>query len=277
MDSIPLEGMVLDRTVWNTRSMSSTRTKGITPFGSLLKHWRASSGMSQLALSAAAQTTSRHVSFLETGRSRPTAQMVIRLCDALNVPLRERNRLLEAAGLAAIYGQEAFEEPRYERARAAVAQLLEAHEPYPAILVEKDGDVVSANKGAAVLFGEDLTGGNLMQWMFSGGDPAQKIANWSEIAAMMLPSLRLDAARDPEDPMTQAALQMVEQAATIASPGPQSDQLVVCPWFNIDGKVIKTMIIAARFDNVVDVTLDELRIELVYPLDDEAEAFFRSG
>lgn len=203
--------------------------------------------------------------------------MVVRLCEALAIPLRERNRLLEAAGLAPLYADEPFEGPRYRRARAAVEQLLTAHEPYPALLIDKDGNVASANPGAALLFGGDLQGQNLMDWIFSRGDPSAMIANWPQVAHATLARLRVDAARAPFNQRLEATLTATEQAVEGLDLGePPDDQLVVCPWFIAGGEVIRTMIIAARFDNAVDVTLDELRIELIYPLDDAAEHFFKS-
>ncbi|MFV1990169.1 MAG: helix-turn-helix domain-containing protein [Acidimicrobiales bacterium] len=250
------------------------KTSRSTPFGSLLRQWRTNRAMSQLTLSTVAKTTARHVSFLETGRSRPTESMVLRLCEALEIPLRERNRMLGAAGLGPAYADEPFDAPRYERARGAVARLLEAHEPYPAVLIHQDGDVISANAGAVRLFGGDLEGQNMMDWIFSHGDPSEVIANWAEVSRGMLTGMRLEPARAPSDERLQAVLEAGEQAASAASTDPASDHLVMCPWFIVDGETVRTMVVAARFDNALDVTLEELRIELVYPLDDEAQEFF---
>jgi transcriptional regulator with XRE-family HTH domain len=252
--------------------MTITRPRGVTPFGALLRQWRTSRGLSQLALSTTAGTTSRHVSLLETGRSRPTESMVLRLGTALDISLRDRNRLLEAA-----FGEDPLAAPRYEQARAAVDQLLAAHEPYPAIVVERGGQVISANGGAARLFGGDLSGENLMDWMFRRGDPGELIANWPDVARSMVDRLRNDLARAPHDERLRAALEAAEAVVTDLGVGePVGEQLVVCPWFIVEGREIRTMVIAARFDNAVDVTLDELRIELVYPLDEAAEEFFRA-
>ncbi len=253
--------------------------RGKTPFGSLLRQWRTSQNMSQLTLSTAAKTTTRHVSFLETGRSRPTEAMVVRLCEALEIPLRERNRMLGGAGLAPIYPDERFDAPRYERARRAVGRLLAAHEPYPGILVHQDGGVISANNGAVRLFGQNIEGQNMMDRIFSQGDPSAFIANWADIAHIALAAMRIEAARSPTNNKLQAVLQATEQAAGNTSSRPASgqpaqDQLVMCPWFVVGDEVVKTMVVAARFDNALDVTLEELRIELVYPLDDAAEDFF---
>jgi len=230
--------------------------------------------MSQLTLSTVAKTTGRHVSFLETGRSRPSESMVVRLCEALEIPLRERNRLLGAAGLAPAYADEPFDAPRYARARSAVRRLLTAHEPYPAVLVHEDGDVISANAGAGRLFGGDLEGQNMMDWIFSRGDPSKVIANWADVSRGALTGMRLQAARAPSDERLQAVLEAAEQAAGTAAADQAQDHLVLCPWFIVDGETVRTMLVAARFDNALDVTLEELRIELVYPLDDAAEEFF---
>jgi transcriptional regulator with XRE-family HTH domain len=104
--------------------------------GARLRHWRRLRGMSQLTLATEAATTARHVSFLETGRSRPSRAMVIRLSDVLGLPLRERNRLLEAAGLAAAYREAALDSATLAPYRAAIERLLGAHEPYPAMVVD---------------------------------------------------------------------------------------------------------------------------------------------
>jgi len=230
--------------------------------------------MSQLSLSNVARTTSRHVSFLETGRSRPTESMVVRLCEALEIPLRERNHMLRAAGLAPAYPEEPFDAPRYEPARAAVARLLSAHEPYPAVLVHQDGVVIAANGGASRLFGGNLEGHNMMDWIFSRGDPTEVIANWADVASAALSATRAQAARAPADSRLQAILEASEQVANISPVAHPHNDLVVCPWFIVDGETVRTMVVAARFDNALDVTLEELRIELVYPLDDAAEEFF---
>ena len=134
--------------------------------------------------------------------------------------------------------------------------------------------MISANKGAARLFGRDLEGHNMMDWIFSRGDPSEVIANWAAVASAALTTTRAQAARAADDSRLQAILEASEQAASAASVVPPGNDLVVRPWFIVDGETVRTMVVAARFDNALDVTLEELRIELVYPLDDAAEEFF---
>jgi transcriptional regulator with XRE-family HTH domain len=122
-------------------------------FGALLREWRALRGASQLALALEAGTSTRHVSFLETGRAGPSREMVLRLADALDVPLRERNALLEAAGFASLYRESALEAADLGPIRRVIALLLEAAEPFPAAVVDRAYDVVLANGALGRVFG----------------------------------------------------------------------------------------------------------------------------
>ena len=245
-----------------------------TPFGALLRDWRNDRGKTQLELSIDAQTTTRHLSFLETGRSRPTEAMVLRLSDALEVPLRDRNRLLAAAGLSPVYENEPLEANRYEPVRGAMADLLAAHEPYPAMVLSDDHMVVAANRGSERMLGGDFTGRNMLDAYLSGETPP--IANWEDVAPALAGQTRAALARNPGDERLRAAVDQMEQAIGRETVG-RPRTLVACPWFTIGGQVIKTLILAARFDHPLDVTVEELRIELVYPIDDESKAFFEKS
>jgi transcriptional regulator with XRE-family HTH domain len=119
--------------------------------GTLLRDWRRRRRMSQLDLALEAGVSARHVSFIETGRARPSAEMVGQLAEHLGVPLRERNTLLLAAGYAPAYGQRALEEPEMGPVREAIARLLRAHEPYPAVVVDRHWGLVDANAGLSLL------------------------------------------------------------------------------------------------------------------------------
>jgi transcriptional regulator with XRE-family HTH domain len=119
-----------------------------TPFGSALRRWRLARGLSQLDLSVASETTSRHVSFLETGKSRPSREMVDRLAQALDLPLRERNVLFRAAGLAQVYSESALESEDLTAFRLVVDRMLESHDPFPAYAVDGHWNIVRANAAA---------------------------------------------------------------------------------------------------------------------------------
>src|SRR3954447_11320695 len=119
--------------------------------GPLLRDWRRRRRMSQLDLALAAGVSARHVSFVETGRSRPSAEMVIQLAEHLDVPLRDRNALLLAAGYAPAYAQRDLEDPEMGPVRQAIERVLAAHEPYPAVVVDRHWGMVAANSAVALL------------------------------------------------------------------------------------------------------------------------------
>jgi transcriptional regulator with XRE-family HTH domain len=147
---------------------------GVTPFGAQPRRWRAHWGLSQLALAARVATTPRHLSFLETGRSRPSRQMVLRLGEALDVPLRERNQLLYAAGLAAAYPEAGLSRPELAPHRAALDSLLRAHAPYPAMVLDRHWMVIMANPACAALYGADITGINIVRHFLAEPPPGTR-------------------------------------------------------------------------------------------------------
>lgn len=120
-------------------------------FGSELKRWRAQRGLTQMALALAAEVSTRHLSWLEGGKSEPSRAMVLRLCERLDVPLRERNALLVAAGYAPLYGERAGNDPVLQRASQALQRLLDAHEPWPALAVDRHWNLVAHNRMVPLL------------------------------------------------------------------------------------------------------------------------------
>src|SRR5689334_20802192 len=124
---------------------------GLPSVGDLLRDWRRRRRLSQLDLSIQADISTRHLSFVETGRSRPTPEMIIRLTEQLDVPLRERNTMLLAGGYAPAYPQHGLDEPELESVRSALRQVLRAHEPFPAILINRWWELVDANDAIAPL------------------------------------------------------------------------------------------------------------------------------
>ncbi len=201
--------------------------------------------------------------------------MVLRLAEVLDIPLRERNALLHAAGLSPAYSRAEVGAPQLEPFRRAIDRLLEAHEPFPALVIDGHSNVVAANRACAVLFGEGLVGSNMLQrYIDNGAAPA--IVNWPEVASAALARLCGQLHQSPLDDALRSLVKLAEAALGDLPPQQDSERsLVVCPWFQIGKTVIRTIVIAARFDSAADITLDELRIELIYPQDDTAERFFR--
>src|SRR5262245_65143483 len=129
----------------------ATRPGRESPFGRVLREWRARRGLSQLALAGDAGVSSRHLSFVETGRSQPSRAMVLLLARALDVPLRDRNDLLSAAGYAPVYRATDLQAPALTQARRALDFVLRQQEPYPAIVIDRHWDILQANGGTARL------------------------------------------------------------------------------------------------------------------------------
>jgi transcriptional regulator with XRE-family HTH domain len=249
-----------------------------SPFGARLRLWRAHRGVSQLALAAKVGSTARHLSFLETGRSRPSRQMVLRLGEALDVPLRERNQLLHAAGLPAAYRETDFRDTDLAPYRAALDRLLRAHLPYPALVVDGHWNVVMANSACDRLYGGEIIGSNLLRRFLADPAARQAIVNWAEVAWAGLDRLRRQRDRAPSDDMLTDMVRLAETALSgVARPGGPTAEPVLCPWFRVGDQVIKTIGLAARFDPTADVALDDLRIELTYPVDATAEQFFQGS
>ena len=121
------------------------------PVGTLLRDWRLRRRLSQLDLAGEAEISTRHLSFVETGRAAPSREMVLRLANRLDVPLRERNRLLVAAGFAPMYGERGLDEPAMAAARQAIDLVLKGHEPYPALAVDRHWTLVSYNRAVPLL------------------------------------------------------------------------------------------------------------------------------
>jgi transcriptional regulator with XRE-family HTH domain len=257
--------------------MSSQPGWPASPFGARLRQWRRHRGLSQLGLAAAAGSTPRHISFLETGRSRPSRQMVLRLAEALGASRREANELLHAAGLPAAYLQEDLASPRLAPYRAAIERLLAAHHPYPAMVLDARYTVVAANRACALLFGPQVAGQNFVRDALASPATARAIVNWPEVAWAGLDRLRQGARRSPFDAELQSLICLAEAALDgVPRPPPAEAGLMICPRFRIGGTVVRTLAMTARFDDIAEVTLDELRVELMYPLDEEAERFFRA-
>jgi transcriptional regulator with XRE-family HTH domain len=232
--------------------------------------------VSQLALATQVGSTSRHLSFLETGRSRPSKQMVLRLGEALDVPLRERNQLLQSAGLPAAFPEVGLASEDLAPYRSAIDRLLTAHLPYPAMVLDRHWTVLLANSACDRLYGEGLAESNLVRRFLIDPHARDAVVNWPEIASAALQRLRRERDRAPFD---ETIAELVHDAEAVFGdvPTPQrpAPDLVLCPWYRVGDRIIKTIGVAAHFDATAEITLDELRIELSYPLDQISDDFFR--
>lgn len=251
-----------------------------TAFGRHLKQWRRHRGLSQLELAVRTDMSQRHISFIETGRSRPGRDVIHRIAEALEIPLRERNALQAAAGLAPSYPEVPLTDGAAAPFRDAVRKMLEAHEPYPAYVVNRWWDVVGANPAGLRLFPPAGDGPvNAVDAFLGPGPFRDMIENFSAVAWVFLRRLRRDVANAGPDERLQELLERAESYMAAVPPGDDDpgSELVVCPRLRVGDRLIRTVSMVARFGNAREVTLDELRVELIFPGDAEAEAFFRQG
>ena len=257
----------------------STATLGrVTAFGRHMKQWRRQRGLSQLELAVRADVSQRHVSFIETGRSKPREVVVHKVAEALEVPLRDRNVLLEAAGLAPSYPEVPLSDKAAEPFRSAIQQILESHEPYPGYVINRWWEITDANAAGRRIFPETGDGPvNLVDAVLGPGPMREMIDNFSEVGWGLLRRIRREVADSGPDERLQELLERAEAymkdvPVDVEEPGAD---FVECAHLRIGDQVIKTACMVARFGAAREVTLDELRVELLFPRDEASEAFFR--
>jgi len=255
--------------------MTTATRRPAPPVGELLRQWRERRRLSQLELSIQADISTRHLSFVETGRSSPSRDMVLQLAAELEVPLRERNRLLLAAGFAPVYTETPLDAPRMAAVRAAVRQVLTGHEPYPAVVVDRAWRLVDANGSVAVLTDGVATHllqppVNVLRASLHPEGMAPRIVNLAEWRAHLLSRLRrqVDASGDAELAALEAELRDYPggQPPPEAEPGGRDD-IVVPLRIRYRGRELAFLSTVATFGTPLDITLAELSIESFYPVD----------
>lgn len=247
------------------------------PVGELILRWRTLRRTSQLQLALNAGLSARHLSFIETGKARPSRDALIRLAEALSIPLRERNALLTAGKFAAEFRETGFTAPELARARHAVDLLLKQQEPYPAIVLDRHWNLVRLNRGAErfVLFllGKPPAEANVVRQIFSDQLLRPWIVNWPEVAADIMARLHREIDWAPTDDFLPKL-----RAEVLGYPGvPQAlaargADTHVNPMLNFtvakDGITLRFFSTWTTFGAPQDVTLEELRIESSFPADD---------
>jgi transcriptional regulator with XRE-family HTH domain len=260
------------------------------PAGQLIREWRLRRRMSQLDLASTAGISARHLSFVETGRARPSRTMVLHLAENLDIPLRERNPLLLAAGYAPTYQATDFEAPEMASVRDAVERLLDAHDPYPAILVDRRWQLVSANAAAAVLVdgvAPELLAPpcNVLRTSLHPNGLAPRIVNIAQWSAHIIDNVRRQVAVTGDDELRALERELVGYAADMGvdlPPAAEAPRAIATPMrLRTDAGELALMTMIATFGTALDITLAELSLETFLPADSAtARALFarsRSG
>lgn len=260
----------------------------ITPpsFPSRLVSWRKRRGLSQLQLALAAACSQRHVSFLELGRTKPSREMVLRLALALDVPLRHSNQLLLAAGFAPVWAETDLGAQVLAPIRSALDYMLTQQEPFPAVIVDRRWNVLQANKGAIALV-EFLAGPvtpgaalNLADALAAPDVLRPHLSNWVDVVRYFLRSVEADAAADgtAETANLLERLLNYEGVRSVILPGvPLALEGPVLPMhFQKGGTTLRLFTTIATLGTPQDITLQELRIESFFPMDEETGDVFRN-
>jgi transcriptional regulator with XRE-family HTH domain len=269
-----------DTAVADTRSdraRSARSPSGAADVGALLRHWRAARRLSQLELALHAGVSSRHLSYVETGRSQPSSEMVLRLAGALEIPLRERNALLLAAGYAPRYVETDLAAPDMLRMRSAIELILRHQEPYPAFVLDRQWDIRLSNHAAQrctrFLLDAEPAESNMMRLVLHPDGLRPMMVNWEETAGDLIRHLHNQIAATPSD---QAAKSLLKEV--LAYPGIPAEWLAreigatstpllttIFRKGDVELRLFSTM---TSFSTPHDVTLDELRIECSFPADE---------
>ena len=254
--------------------MSNVETQ---PVGNLLRDWRRRRRLSQLDLACEADISTRHLSFLETGRSLPSREMLLHLAEQLGVPLRERNALLVAAGYAPTFRERTLDDPTFEAARKVVDLVLAGHEPYPALAIDRHWNLVASNRAVTPL----LAGVepslleppvNVLRLSLHPDGLATRIVNLQEWRLHLLTRLRrqIDASADPVLRVLFDELSNYQLPGRTKEKAPANTDYagVAIPLqFATDAGVLSFISTTTVFGTPVDITLSELALESLFPAD----------
>jgi transcriptional regulator with XRE-family HTH domain len=260
-----------------------------SPVGTLLREWRRRRKLSQLELAGEAEVSTRHISFIETGRSRPSREMILILASVLEVPLRERNTLLLAAGFAPAYKESDLNAPEMAQVKRTLQMMLDQAEPFGAVVMDSRWRMLMSNRAATAM--TSMLAGDVAT-MMSLGEPnmlrllchpaglRESIVNWEEVARTVLERAQREAALD-QAPAQRALIEEVlgypEMPAELRVVGFGASPPILIPVHfrrgSFEAKVFTTV---TTLGTAQDITLQELRVEVFYPADEASELSLRT-
>ncbi len=252
--------------------------------GTLLREWRTARRLSQLDLALEAGISTRHLSYVETGKARPSRDMISLLADALDMPLRERNALLTAAGFAARYRETILSTPEMQPVRHAIDYILAHQDPYPALVMNRHWDLLLVNSSFTRLFSKFMTApsrhANVLRQVFDPTEIRGAIANWEEMAGDLIRHLHNQVTATPSDHKLRALLEEILAFPGVPEdwrhrqPGQTTLPLLTCI-FKRDDLELRFFSTFTTFGTPWDVTIDELRIECMFPADEKTAQLCR--
>ncbi|MEV4711563.1 helix-turn-helix transcriptional regulator [Micromonospora sp. NPDC049374] len=247
--------------------------------GELLRQWRQRRGLSQLDLAIAADVSARHVSLVETGKSKPSADMILRLADQLHVPLRDRNQLLLAGGFAPRYTERPLHDDALSAAQDAIRRVLRAHEPYPAVVFDRRWNILMTNRAVDPFFAQvapDLLRPpvNLVRLGLHPRGLARLVVNLADVRAVFRTRISRQLATAPDPGLTALYEELLTPGPDEASDQRIDGDVVIPMILNVDGRELRLFSTITTFGTPMDVTIDEIAIESYYPADAESAAYF---
>ncbi len=276
------------------RKVTSVAVADRPAFSQLLTRWRQKRKLSQLQLALACEISQKHIAYLELGRTRPSRAMVLTLGAVLHLPLHERNGLLGAAGFAAIYPTRALDDPSMKAVDEAVSLMLHHHEPNPALICDRDWNILRRNNAMKRLMRRLIRGReaevrtlgrdkamNVYHSMFHPAGLRPCIANWQEAAAPIIARLRREEAITGRESLGRLVRELLNYPGVSSmmrepDPGVTVPPVVVLEYATLDRTFkVRLFTLCSTFGTPQDVTTDELRIEHSFPADDESAEVLR--
>jgi transcriptional regulator with XRE-family HTH domain len=266
-------------------SPKPTAKPAANELGVLLRHWRDLRGKSQFDLSLDTGVSQRHISFIESGRSAPGRQTLLEIAQALDIPLRDRNTLLLAAGYAPIYSEGAWNGPEMQSVTGALERMLRQHEPFPAVVMDRYWDVLMTNEAAPRFFNCFIdmaarkTPRNLLHLMFDPNGMRPFIANWEAVAKSLFQRVYRESVGRVIDDRTRALLAALLSYPDVKTEWKNPVELSAMPVIPIgfarDDQVLSYFSMVTTVGTPQTIAAQELRIECMFPADAATEAHHR--
>jgi transcriptional regulator with XRE-family HTH domain len=265
----------------NVVAMNSSHSNRKQELGELLRHWRDTRGKSQLDLSLDSGLSQRHLSFVESGRSVPSRRALLDIARALDIPLRDRNILLLAAGYAPIYAEGAWSAPEMHSISRALQRVLHQHEPFPAVVMDRYWNVTMANDAAPRFFNcfVDMAARkpprNLLHLMFDPEGMRPYIANWEDVAAGLFQRVYRESVGRVVDEKTKELLATLQAYPKVKTAWKKPTSLRALPFIPISffqkGEMLNLFSLITTVGAPLSITAQELRMECMFPADEESE------
>ena len=254
--------------------------------GRLVRDWRVTRGLSQLDLAMRSGFSAKHVSFIETGRTQPSREALLVLAESLHLPLRERNRLLEAGGFARVFGETPLDASEMSKVRSVLQFILDRHSPYAAVVLDRHANCLMGNRAAGVVMSRLVephllpAGANMLRAVFHPDGMRRWIVNWPEVGGHLLDRATRELGHPSADPR---GAQLLEEIRGYGDVPALADRVpLIRPGDLLLPLHIRRGTLELRLLSTImtlgtphDVTLQELRIETLFPADDESERQWR--